>query len=143
MILGLDHAAIAVPDIQQALDFYCDVIGFEVVAAFDLPAGLMEQPFGIEKAACTVRKIQLGNTRLELFEFEDSEAADPARPVNRQGLTHIALRSNDVPADYELLHAAGVVFNTPPQGESPTQWCYGRDPFGNVIELIEAPPVSS
>lgn len=137
MILGLDHAALAVPDIQQALDFYCGVIGFEVLAEFDLPAGLMEKPFGIAEAGCSVRKIKLGDTMLELFEFQVGEGGEPARPVNRQGITHIALASDDVPADHEKLRSAGVVFNTPPQGESPEQWCYGRDPFGNVIELIE------
>ena len=140
MILGLDHAALAVPDIQQALDFYCGLIGFEVVAEFDLPAGLMEKPFGIPRAGCTVRKIKLGNTMLELFEFEAGEDGEPSRPVHRQGITHIALASDDVPADHAKLSAAGVAFNTPPQGESPDQWCYGRDPFGNVLELIERHP---
>jgi glyoxylase I family protein len=137
MILGLDHAALAVPDIQKAIDFYCGVVGFEVIASYDLPAGLMEEPFGIAKAGCTVRKVELGGTRLEIFQFENTEPGDEARPVNRLGITHIALRSDDVPADHQKLSTAGVVFNTPVQGESPSQWCYGRDPFGNVIELFE------
>jgi catechol 2,3-dioxygenase-like lactoylglutathione lyase family enzyme len=137
MILGLDHAALAVPDIERALEFYCGVVGFEVIASYDLPAGLMETPFGIEKAGCTVRKVELGGTRLELFQFDEAEVGDVARPVNRLGITHIALRSDDVPADHARLSAAGVRFNTSPQGESPSQWCYGRDPFGNVIELFE------
>ena len=138
MILGVDHPALAVPDMQQALDFYCGVVGFELVAEYDLPSGLMEAPFGIEKAGCKVRMIHKGGTKIELFEFEDSRAGDPMRPVNQQGITHIALTSDDVPADYATLEAAGVAFNTPVQGETPNQWCYGRDPFGNVVELIEA-----
>jgi len=138
MITGVDHPALAVPDIQQALDFYCGVVGFEVVAEFDLPDGLMEAPFGIARAGCKVRMIHKGGTKIELFEFAHGTAGDPNRPVDRQGITHIALRSDDVPADYAMLEKAGVVFNTPVQGETPSQWCYGRDPFGNVIELIEA-----
>ena len=31
MILGLHHAAIAVTNMQRALDFYVDVVGFDVV----------------------------------------------------------------------------------------------------------------
>ena len=31
MILGLHHAAMAVPDIQKAVDFYFGVVGFEIV----------------------------------------------------------------------------------------------------------------
>ncbi len=138
MIVGVDHPALAVPDIQKALDFYCGVVGFELVAEFDLPDGLMEAPFGIERAGCKVRMIHKGGTKIELFEFGDAREGDPRRPVNQHGITHIALASDDVPGDFSALAAAGVVFNTPVQGETPNQWCYGRDPFGNVIELIEA-----
>ena len=138
MIKGLHHAALAVPEMQAALDFYCGVLGFEVEMNVDLPAGIMEAPFDIESAACKVRMIHKGGTKIELFEFADAEQGDPKRPVNRVGITHIALSSDDVPADYETLQAAGVVFNTGVQGESPSQWCYGRDPFGNVIELLQS-----
>ena len=138
MIQGVHHPALSVPDIQKALDFYCGVLGFEVVMDVDLPAGLMEQGFGIEDAACKIRMVAKGTTCIEIFEFADSPAGDAKRPVNRQGIAHIAFASDDVPADYEHLRSNGVVFNTPPQGDSPQQWCYGRDPFGNVIELIEA-----
>lgn len=137
MILGVHHPALAVPDMQKALDFYCGVIGFELVMEFDLPAGVMETPFDIAKAACKVRMLSKGGTNLELFEFEDAEAGDEKRPVNQIGITHFALKSDDVPGDYEKLSAAGVAFNTPVQGEAPSRWCYGRDPFGNVIELLE------
>jgi catechol 2,3-dioxygenase-like lactoylglutathione lyase family enzyme len=139
MIHGVHHPALSVPDMDTALGFYCDVLGFEVVMNLDLPAGLMEKPFDLEQAACKVRMITKGDTCIELFEFENAPTGDPTRPVNQHGIAHIALASDDVPADYEHLKASGVRFNTPPQGESPQQWCYGRDPFGNVIELLEVP----
>ena len=137
MIKGLHHAALAVPDMDEAIAFYCGVLGFEVRMNMDLPAGLMEQPFNLDRAGCKVRMIHLGSTQIELFEFEHSATGDANRPVNQLGITHIALTSDDVPADHKTLSAAGVVFNTPVQGASPDQWCYGRDPFGNVIELLE------
>ena len=34
MILGVHHPALAVPDIQKALDFYCGVLGFELQQRF-------------------------------------------------------------------------------------------------------------
>ncbi len=137
MITGLHHAALAVPSIDEALAFYCGRIGFEVIMEVQLPAGLMEKPFAIGHAGCKVRMIEKGGTRLELFEFEQPEPGRPDRPVNQIGITHIALASDDVPKDVASLTAAGVRFHTPVQGESPNQWCYGRDPFGNVIEIIE------
>lgn len=141
MILGLHHAALSVPDMQRALDFYCGVLGFEVVMEAELPEGLMERPFGLSRADCKVRMIRKGNSCIELFEFgAPAGPGDGGRPVSRHGIAHIALASDDVPGDYQRLCEAGVAFNTEPQGEAPMRWCYGRDPFGNAIELLENAP---
>ena len=137
MIKGIHHTALAVPDLDEAIAFYCGVLGFEVGMQADIPGGLLEEPFAIDRAGCRVRMIHKGETAIELFEFEHSEPAEARRPVNRVGITHIALASDDVPSDVATLEAAGVVFHSAVQGESPQQWCYGRDPFGNVIEVIE------
>lgn len=141
MITGLDHAALAVEDMTAALAFYCDVIGFQVTMDVELPPGIqaMNDAFAIEDASYRVCMIELGNTRIELFEFNQSEAADVQRPVNKIGITHIALASNDVEADFNLLSNNGVVFNAPLFGAAPGRFTYGRDPFGNVIELLEKP----
>jgi glyoxylase I family protein len=137
MIKGIHHTALAVPNLDDAIAFYCGVLGFEVGMQADIPGGLLEEPFGIDRAGCRVRMIHKGGTAIELFEFEHAEAGEARRPVNRVGITHIALASDDVPADVARLEAAGVDFHSDVQGESPQQWCYGRDPFGNVIEVIE------
>ena len=128
MILGVHHPALAVPDMQQALDFYCQILGFEVVMDAEIPSGIapMDEAFGVADAGCKVRMIKKGNSCIELFEFAAGEAGEAARPVNRQGITHIALATDDYPKDYDHLAANGVTFNTPPMGESPTRWAYGR-----------------
>ncbi len=142
MILGLHHAALAVPDLQRALDFYCGVVGFRVVMEAELPPGFapMNEAFGVANAACKVRMIRKGGSCLELFEFQDAEAGDARRPVNRIGITHIALVTDDYRRDYDHLAANGVAFNAAPFGEAPQRFAYGRDPFGNVIELLEQGP---
>ena len=142
MILGLHHAALAVPSMQRALDFYCGVLGFRVTMEAELPAGFapMNEAFGVANAACKVRMIRKGGSCIELFEFADAEAGDARRPVNRIGITHIALATDDYLADYDQLAKQGVVFNAPPFGAAPQRFAYGRDPFGNVIELLEHAP---
>ena len=139
MILGVHHPALAVPDMQKALDFYCGVLGFEVAMEAEIPSGIppMDEAFGVPDAGCKVRIIKKGNSAIELFEFNAAEAGETDRPVHRNGITHIALATNDYQADYDHLAGSGVAFNTPPMGESPARWAYGRDPFGNVIELLE------
>ena len=142
MILGLHHAAIAVPDIEAALRFYGDIIGFAVVDAVTLPGGIapLSRAFGLGDAGCQVRMLRKGNSFLELFEFEESLEAESDRPVNRIGITHIALASDDADSDYARLEEAGVVFNAPLFGAAPNRFAYGRDPFDNVIELLEHDP---
>ena len=141
MILGVHHPALAVPDMQKALDFYCGVIGFEQVMSADIPSGIapMDEAFGAP-AGCKVRMLKKGNSCIELFEFAESEAGDEQRPVNRIGITHFALVSDDPQKDFDHLSAHGVVFNTPLFGATPARFAYGRDPFGNVIELLEHAP---
>ena len=125
--------------IEKGLDFYVRVIGFEVVSQVALPGGIapLSNAFGLQDAGCEVRMLRKGNSFIELFEFDDSIASEGNRPLNRTGITHIALASDDVEADYARLESEGVVFNAPLFGRAPTRFAYGRDPFGNVIELLE------
>jgi len=139
MILGVHHPALAVPDMQKALDFYCGVMGFEVCMQADIPSGVapMDEAFGIDDAGCKVRMVKKGNSCIELFEFNQSESGESQRPVHREGITHFAVASDDIDTDYAALQSAGVEFNAPLFGAAPSRFAYGRDPFGNVIELLE------
>ena len=142
MILGLHHVAIAVPALEAGLEFYGEVLGFEVCSEAALPSGFapLAKAFALEDAGCRVRMLRKGNSFLELFEFEEALSAEADRPVNRIGITHIALASDDAEADFRRLEAAGVKFNAPLFGREPSRFAYGRDPFGNVIELLEHDP---
>jgi len=142
MILGVHHVALAVPDVQKALDFYCGVLGFEPVLEADIPAGIesLNEAMGASDGGYKVRMLRKGNTCIELFEFATTTSGTPDRPVDRQGITHLALATDDLQQDYDFLAANGVKFNAALFGTSPTRFAYGRDPFGNVIELLEHVP---
>ena len=142
MILGVHHPALAVPDLEAALEFYCGKLGFEVAMEAEIPSGVppLDEAFGVADAGCKVRILRKGNSAIELFEFNQAESGELDRPVNRIGITHLALATDDYQKDYDHLAANGVRFNTPPMGEAPGRWSYGRDPFGNVIELLENAP---
>ena len=142
MILGVHHPALAVPDMRRAREFYCGVLGFRVVMEAEIPSGIppMSAAFDVAEAGCKVCMLRKGNSCIELFEFAKGEAGEAKRPVNRQGITHFALATDEYQKDYDHLVAHGVAFNTPPMGEAPNRWAYARDPFGNVIELLEHAP---
>ncbi len=139
MILGVHHAAVAVPSMDAGLDFYVGVLEFEVCSGATLPGGFapLAEALGLDDSACRVSMLRKGNSFIELFEFEDQLEAEPKRPVNRLGISHFALSSDEIEADYARLEKAGVVFNAKLFGAAPTRFAYGRDPFDNVIELLE------
>ena len=65
------------------------------------------------------------------------KAAGPKRPVNDHGYTHICLQVSDIASEYERLKGAGMTFNAEPVDLGGETCAYGRDPFGNVIEILE------
>lgn len=144
MILGANHVAMSVPDIDRAIDFYCTQLGFEKVGETGWPAGTLsaDQILAIPGTAARIAHLRTANLLIELFEFTagNPTAQDPNRPVVDHGITHLCLAVTDIDAEYARLTAAGMRFHCPPtkvaRGARTT---YGRDPFGNVIELEESP----
>jgi len=85
--------------------------------------------------------MKTGSMQIELFEFERPRGpeADRHRPVNVPGIYHICFVVKDVDKDYQRLKAAGVPFHFPPQDFGIAKAAYGRDPDGNVFELLQWP----
>ncbi len=139
MIHGVDHAALSVPDMQTALDFYCGVLGFEIEtqSAWRRGAKRVDALVGLADSASAVVMVRLGATRLELFQYESPEPSprDPGFRVCDHGITHFCLRVTEIQQEYERLVEAGVSFNAPPIDVGDSICAYGRDPFGNVLEL--------
>ena len=141
MIHGVDHAAIVVPSLDDALAFYGAVLGFEVESDSRWPVGSrrVDRLVGLDDSAARVVIVRLGGTRLELFEYGSPtpRPRDPDFRVCDEGLTHICLRVSAIREEYERLREAGMVFNDEPIDVGTSICVYGRDPFGNVIELKE------
>jgi len=147
MIRGIHHAAISTGNLDRALAFYRDLLGFCVVTDISWPAGteIIDRILGLRNSAGRVATLRAGNAFIELFEFASPtpQVGDSQRPVCNHGITHICLDVNDIDAEYERLRSAGMRFHCPPQrfdtefGEAKAT--YGRDPDGNVVELQQLP----
>lgn len=143
MILGANHIAISVPDMERALAFYCDLLGFEKLSDAGWPAGTAaaDQILAVPNTSARIVHIGTKNLLIELFQFGDCEpqVQDPKRPVIDHGYTHLCLAVTDVDAEYARLCEAGMEFHSAPTEVAPgVRTVYGRDPFGNVLELEEA-----
>ena len=145
MINDIQHTAISTGDMERALAFYRDLLGFEVLSDTSWEKG-SEQTANVERlmeldgVAFRVAMLRLGTSQLELFEFDSPvpTPSDPNRPVCDHGITHICLSVTDIDSEYERLERAGMRFHCPPVDfGGGTVATYGRDPDGNVVELYE------
>jgi catechol 2,3-dioxygenase-like lactoylglutathione lyase family enzyme len=141
MIQCINHTGVSTPDLDRAIHFYCDLLGFELIQRFVVEKGRpgIDEMLTLEEASFEVALLRMGHAMIELFEFASPtpKRAVARRPVNDHGLTHLCLQVDDVKAEYERLSAAGMEFHREPQFREGIAYVYGRDPDGNAIELIE------
>ena len=141
MIHAIDHTAISVPDLGKALAFYTEVLGFEILSESGWPKGAkrIDALVGLPDSSSKVAMVGLGDTKIEIFQYASPapNERDPEFRVCDHGITHFCLRVSEIQAEYARLSAAGVEFNAEPLDVGTSIACYGRDPFGNVIELLE------
>lgn len=139
MIKGVHHIAIGVPDIEAGLAFYRDALGFEVdwrsdVSADNKKAGAA---VGIPSFEAKMAMLKGPNICLELWQYQKPKPRDMRSDPSDLGYPHMALSVEDIDAEYDRLAAAGMTFVGPPVDLGSQKAIYGRDPFGNIIELLE------
>jgi catechol 2,3-dioxygenase-like lactoylglutathione lyase family enzyme len=118
--MALELVAVVVDDYDEAIAFYTDVLGFELVE--DSPA---ETNDGRPKRWVVVRPLD-GGTGLLLAQADgDRQAAS----VGDQwaGRVGLFLRVDDFDARYEHMRAAGVQFAGEPRDE----------PYGKVVVFVD------
>jgi len=142
MIQGVHHTAISTGDIDRALRFYRDLLGFTEVwsSSWEVGTTVVDSIVGLKDSSARVAMLRAGNACIELFQYNTPhpQPGDANRPVCDHGITHLCLQVEDIDAEYERLQAAGMRFHCPPQvAGSGLRVTYGRDPDGNVVELLE------
>lgn len=135
---GLHHIAISVPSMAEAKEFYVGKLGFELVSDNELGASEKgDKVTELKGAACSMIMVKAGNLFLEIFEFHSPTPAEQdRRPVCDHGYTHLAFEVDDIQAAYDYLGEAGMKWHhSPVEMAEGYLMTYGRDPFGNVIEI--------
>lgn len=129
--VGLDHVAIAVPDLEKAVAFYRDVLGCEVKE---------QRTTAGRRTAMVSAVLQLGPVTMVLV-----QGTSPESQVSRYvdafgaGVQHVAIQVRDLPAVVQALKDSGMEFDTTIiQGTGIRQTFTHRDPAsGMMYELIE------
>ncbi len=144
MILGFHHAGVATPDMERLSRFYVDLFHGRILGEFewDDDAVAMSARLGLAKSAGRLMMLGFGGARLELFQFDWPAIALPDVPpsVARPGFSHICFEVDDIRAEFTRLSDAGMTFHAQPMTmPAGGAFTYGRDPDGNVVELLQAP----
>lgn len=137
-INGIHHIGMSVPSLEAARAFYVDVLGFEELGSGGWSGSeQMDRLTRLRGTAAKMMFLAAGNTYIEMFEFASPRPVTPdcERGVNEYGFTHLCFDVDDTAAIHGRLAAAGIDFHCDPIDSSGVRTVYGRDPFGNVIEL--------
>ena len=131
MITHLDHIAISVADLGEAIARYAEDFGLTLAGTEPVPSEQTETAF-----------FPLPGTRIELVAPMDGQGPI-ARALEKRGpgLHHICFRSDDIEADMERLRAKGYRFltDTPQPGAhgSRVAFLHPRSTGGVLIEISQ------
>lgn len=144
---SFSHIGLSVPDLDAAVAFYRDVLGFYVImeptaiAQDDSDIGVMcDDVFGPGWGKFRIAHMATADrVGIELFEFESAETPKDNLPFRQVGLFHFAIQDPDVEGLLAKIIAAGGKQRMPVRhyypGQKPYRMVYVEDPFGIVFEL--------
>lgn len=131
MIEKLNHVAIAVPDLEKAINLYRDTLGADVSEIVDLPG------HGV-----TVAFVNLGNTKLELLHplGEKSPIKSFLDKNSSGGIHHLCYEVDDIFEARDRLISDGMRIlgsGEPATGAhgKPVLFLHPKDFCGTLIEL--------
>ena len=143
MKLGeVQHIAISVSDMEEALNFYSGMLGLEVMMDMEMEGDpAIEAILGVKDLRMRYVLFTGKGAQLNLLEFKNPKGENVAqklRPYDH-AIHHIAFAVDDVEAAYEELTAKGIEFISPPQDTGLAKACAMLAPDGVVIELFALP----
>ncbi|WP_286856508.1 MULTISPECIES: VOC family protein [Sphingobacterium] len=148
-ILGVDHVGINVPDMEQAVNFFTDVLGFSAVTSLGpIPlddAWKKNNRMNPKTGPVSFKMVKAGTgANIELFEYQDNKGSSQQPGGDDIGASHMAFYTNDINKSVAYLKSKGVQFLGEPflmpsgdtEGET---WVYFVTPWGSKMELVSYP----
>lgn len=136
LVTAIDHAGIAVPDLDVAAKWYHDHLGMIVTHEE------INEEQGVREAMLSVRGAAAGSAQIQLL-APLNESSTIAKFIDRSGpgLQQLAYRVSDIDTLSEKLRADGVrlLYDAPKRGtaNSRINFIHPKDAGGVLIELVE------
>ena len=144
MLKSFFHTGFVVRDLDQAIDFYTNVMGLRLAGRTERRGEFIDQVLAFRNAHIKGAFLDLGQGhQLELIQYL-SPPSGPAG-INRTdlGASHLAFVVQDIDQFYADMSPKGLRFNNSPaslhdeQGRLLRKALYARDPDGNWLEFVE------
>ncbi len=146
VLTGVAHTGICVPDLDEAVRWYTEVLGLRLLSPpYRMEGDAIERDLGeLVPSPVVIKAAILGfgedDRVLEILEYPNA----PPRTVGQEssitdiGLTHIGLTCDDVVATRRALERENVTFLTTGIADvAGVRTTWFRDPWGVVFILIE------
>jgi len=145
------HVGVTVPDLDEAVDFFVDCVGAEVLyrkGPFGDPDGdSMERRLGVHPDATAFLAMLRcePTTNLELFEWDAPDGREDAPPLSDAGATHLGIQVEDIEEATEGIaeHEGTEVLDGPhTNDDGPTEgltYVFCSTPWDMYLELVKAP----
>jgi len=132
MIAKIDHIAIAVRDLKNAVEVWKKILGAEPVSMEEVP-----------EEGVRIAMFEVGGTFIELLEPLSPESSVAKFIEKRgEGIHHIAFRVDDIVKSSERLKAEGfqVIYEAPrtvSHGTRRINFIHPKSTTGVLVELVE------
>jgi catechol 2,3-dioxygenase-like lactoylglutathione lyase family enzyme len=145
MKVKFHHAGIVVPELEAGIAFYKHLLGLEEEwrNEWDQSAQGVEDVIDLNNSAAKYAMLNGEGFNIEIFEYSaPDQQGNPSenRPCD-PGIRHIGFEFDDIDAAAKRLLEAGGSMHHEPVKLGTTMAIYCRDPFGNIVELMQ--PVSA
>ena len=143
-VRGFNHTGVIVTDLDRAIGFFRDLLGFEVLARGPRDPALIGRMTGLPRPEVEIAYLQGPGHRVELIRYATNGIRSFDQPkVYDDGAAHIALDVDDVPAAVQAAAAHGLepvgeiiaINSGPNRGRKVV---YLSSAYGLLIEFIEA-----
>ncbi|MFT4888849.1 MAG: catechol 2,3-dioxygenase-like lactoylglutathione lyase family enzyme [Pseudohongiellaceae bacterium] len=141
-LMGVNHIALSVRDLDASLEFYQKASGFKLVRREVVRSNsAADKLYGREGVEYEVAVLEAPNMLFELTEFSHNRDIPISKmPVEGPGMTHTCFQSPAHLSGYDKFKNAGAEMLS--RGDGPVDllgqgvtYAYAYDPEGNMVEL--------
>ena len=146
---GPRHAGITVSDLDRSLEFYCGLLGLELLWRRLYEEAEIKRIVGVPDArGIEVAMLRVPGSELdvELLHYHGCESPSGGSSPSHHGTGHFCVFVTGIDALYEQLRARGVSFRSDgpvEMGAGPNKGgksLYSLDPDGYIFEFHQRPP---